>query len=317
MTTTFVQNLSNHKLYIKRNSISTLQINIGKRCNQACHHCHVEAGPKREENMDLKTISRILELVNKTPSIKTVDITGGAPELNPHFRHFVENSKKLNKNIIDRCNLTILLEKGQEDTALFLAKNNVEIIASLPCYEENNVNKQRGRYVFNKSIKALKILNSIGYGKKDSDLILNLVYNPVGEHLPPEQLQLELDYKKSLKDKYNIEFNSLFTITNMPINRYAHSLKRNNKYDNYMKLLMDNFNTQAIDNVMCKNLVSIAWDGVIYDCDFNQMLGIDLKSKITIWDITNFNEVSKNITLADHCYACTAGSGSSCTGVLV
>ena len=237
----FREHITKENISLIRNNISILQINLGKLCNQACHHCHVEAGPKRTEIMSKETIDIILNLLDKAPNIETVDLTGGAPELNPHFKYLVTELTKRQKSIIDRCNLTILFEPGQGDLANFLAENKIEICASLPCYLEENVDGQRGKGVFNKSIEGLLLLNKLGYGK-DPNLILNLVYNPSGINLPPEQKQLEEQYKIHLKEKYNIEFNSLFTITNMPIKRYLHSLIRDNLYEKYMQILNDNFN---------------------------------------------------------------------------
>jgi len=313
----FKEKLSNCDITLHREAIKILQVNIGKRCNQACSHCHVESGPNRTENMEIETVDRILELLENNSDIHTVDITGGAPELNTHFRYFVSKLREMNIDVIDRCNLTVLLEPNQEDTAEFLAKNNVQIVASLPCYMEDNVNKQRGKNVFNKSIDALQKLNNLGYGKEDSNLNLNLVYNPIGAHLPPEQTKLESDYKIYLKDNYGIEFNNLFTITNMPIKRYKHFLELNNKIEEYMHLLSDNFNPEAAKSVMCNELISIGWDGQIYDCDFNQMLEIPLNWKPrNLWDITEFQNVEHNIAIDNHCFGCTAGAGSSCGGAL-
>ncbi len=313
----FKKVLSKHSIKINREKIKILQVNTGKLCNQACHHCHVEAGPKRKEIMPIKVFEKILELLKRNNSIKTVDITGGAPELNNNFRFFVKELKKLNKQVIDRCNLTVLLEKGQETTADFLAKNKVEIIASLPCYQEKNVDGQRGTGVFQKSLLVLKKLNEIGYGIKKSGLILNLVYNPTGIILPPPQLKLEKDYKKYLKNNFDIVFNNLFTITNMPISRYAHALKRDGKMEEYMQLLVQNFNPIAANNLMCKELISISWDGKIYDCDFNQMLNIPHNwIPLNIMQLDDFDEIHKDIAVANHCFGCTAGSGSSCTGSL-
>lgn len=315
---TFEAALRENNIELKRSSVKTLQVNIGKRCNQACSHCHVESGPNRTENMELETVERLVELLKKSPEISIVDITGGAPELNPHFRFFVSQIRKVDKQVIDRCNLTVLFEEGQGDTAQFLAENNVQIVASLPCYMEDNVDSQRGKGVFDKSIAALQLLNNLGYGKIGSGLSLNLVYNPVGEHLPPEQSKLEADYHKHLQDEFGIYFNKLFTITNMPIKRYAHSLKRDGKLKEYMQLLIDNFNPSAVNSVMCRELVSIGWDGQIYDCDFNQMLEIPLNWKQqNIWDIDSFNDIDEGIAVASHCFGCTAGSGSSCGGALV
>lgn len=315
--TTFTQQLSQNNLCLKRGTITTLQVNIGKRCNQACSHCHVESSPTRTENMTGDTVDRLLDLLAAAPHIDTVDITGGAPELNPHFRRFVTGIRALNKTVIDRCNLTILFEPGQENTAQFLAENGVEIVASLPCYLEDNVDKQRGKGVFDKSIRALTLLNNLGYGRENSGLSLNLVYNPVGPHLPPAQAQLEKDYHQHLKEHFDIVFNHLFTITNIPIKRYETYLKRFNQLDTYMTLLKDNFNPAAVDAVMCKSLISVGWDGQVYDCDFNQMLEIPLGEKQqTIWDISSLSDITERIAVRDHCFACTAGAGSSCGGAL-
>lgn len=315
--TTFIETLKKHNIRLTREKVVTLQVNIGKRCNQSCSHCHVESSPTRTENMDEKTIDRLIALLEKAPHIQLVDITGGAPELNPHFRRFVTAIRGMGKGVIDRCNLTVLFEPGQEDTAEFLAQNQVEIVASLPCYLEDNVDKQRGKGVFGKSIRALEILNQLGYGKENSGLILNLVYNPTGPHLPPSQDSLERDYKHYLQEKFGLTFNNLFTITNMPIKRYFDYLKRLHKLDEYQRLLQTNFNVNAAQHVMCNSLISIGWDGNIYDCDFNQMLDIPLNYKpLTIWDIDIFDECIGPIAVADHCFGCTAGAGSSCGGVI-
>jgi radical SAM/Cys-rich protein len=313
----FKKTLDNHNLRLTRQSLTMLQVNIGKRCNQSCSHCHVESSPTRTENMDKKTIDQLLTLLKNTPEIQTVDITGGAPELNPHFKYFVSEIRKMNRLVIDRCNLTVLFEPDQKDTAAFLAEQKVEVVASLPCYLEDNVDKQRGKGVFEKSLEGLKLLNSLGYGVSGSDLILNLVYNPVGPHLPPDQARLEIDYKKNLHDNFGIQFNHLFTITNMPIKRYETFLRRLNKWDDYTQLLQTNFNPAIAGNVMCCSLVSVGWDGKLYDCDFNQMLDMPMQpSSKSIWDIETFNDCSKQIAIADHCFACTAGAGSSCGGAL-
>jgi radical SAM/Cys-rich protein len=310
--------LNDYNIALKRNSVKILQVNIGKRCNQACHHCHVDAGPNRKENMELETIELLLDLLKKESQIHTVDITGGAPELNPNFRYFVSQIRKMDKKVIDRCNLTVLFETDQEETADFLAKNKVQIVASLPCYKEDNVDKQRGKGVFDKSIQALKLLNSLGYGQVGSDLILNLVYNPVGEHLPPNQAKLEADYHLYLKNNFAVVFNSLFTITNMPIKRYAHALERRGKMQEYMQLLIDNFNPDAAKSVMCTELISVGWDGQIYDCDFNQMLDIPINRKpLNLKDIDGFFDIEKGIAFGSHCFGCTAGFGSSCGGSLL
>lgn len=314
----FKETLKEHQIKLTRTHIDTLQVNIGKRCNQACHHCHVEAGPNRTENMTLETIDHILALLRQSPDIHTVDITGGAPELNPHFKYFVHALKDLERHVIDRCNLTVLFEEGQEDTANFLKEHHVEIIASLPCYLEDNVDEQRGKGVFVKSVDALRLLNKLGYGKEDKNLPLNLVYNPVGTHLPPAQASLEQDYKQHLFDTFGIVFNQLFTITNMPIKRFRHMLARDGQLERYMQLLIDHFNPDACNNVMCRNLISIGYDGHIYDCDFNQMLEIPIQSnQKTLWDIDSFDDITQDITVANHCYGCTAGAGSSCGGALI
>lgn len=317
-TRKFTQRLEQDNIPIQRRTLRVLQVNVGKLCNQACHHCHVEAGPQRTEIMSRTTIERLLELLVNAPQVHTVDITGGAPELNPHFRWFVESVRAMGKQVIDRCNLTVLFEPGQEDIASFLAQQQVQVVASLPCYLAENVDKQRGKGVFDKSVRALQLLNRLGYGQPESGLELNLVYNPVGAHLPPAQKKLEQDYKQRLDDAFGIRFNHLFTITNMPINRFADFLRREDKLDDYMQLLIDNFNAQAALNVMCTELVSVGWDGKLYDCDFNQMLEIPVSSsQKTIWQIDRLDDLVGDIALADHCYGCTAGAGSSCGGALL
>ncbi|PIR18058.1 MAG: radical SAM protein [Deltaproteobacteria bacterium CG11_big_fil_rev_8_21_14_0_20_49_13] len=315
----FENNLVEHRIDITHKPLEILQVNVGKLCNQACHHCHVEAGPKRTEIMEKRTVDRLIELLDQSPTIYTVDITGGAPELNPHFRTLVAAARQRNKEVIDRCNLTVFFEKGQEETAHFLKAHQVKVVASLPCYSKKNVDAQRGGGVFDKSIRALLLLNELGYGKNDSGLTLDLVYNPLGAFLPPSQEKLELDYKKELHELFGIEFNHLFTITNMPIKRFLDQLVRENKYEEYMTLLANNFNATAASIVMCRNLISIGWDGNIYDCDFNQMLDIPSgKTKTNIWDIETFDQINKSpIAFANHCYGCTAGAGSSCGGKLI
>lgn len=315
----FTSTLAKHGLSLKRSSLQILQVNIGRRCNQACHHCHVESSPLRTENMDEKTVDRVIELMTASKTIEIVDITGGAPELNPHFRKLVTAARNLNKKVIDRCNLTILFEKDQQDTAQFLKENEVHIVASLPCYSKENVERQRGTGVFNKSIEALKILNSLGYGKSDSNLNLDLVYNPTGPSLPPSQQKLERDYKKELREFFGIEFNHLFTITNMPIKRFLFDLEKSKRLEEYMDLLVNSFNPDALSGVMCKTLVSVSWNGELFDCDFNQMLEIPLgANKTTVWDIDSLDNFQNNrVATANHCYACTAGAGSSCGGALI
>ena len=313
----FQETLENHKLKIDRTQVEVVQVNIGRLCNQACHHCHVEAGPKRKENMDERSVNRVIELIEKSRTVHTVDITGGAPELNPHFRKLVLAARQNGKSVIDRCNLTVFFEPGHEDTARFLRDQEVHIIASLPCYSKERVERQRGRGVFDKSIEALRILNGLGYGK--GNLTLDLVYNPTGPFLPPSQTKLQDDYKQELQELFEIEFNNLFTITNMPIKRFLEDLRKARKLEEYMELLTNAFNPHAAMGVMCRNLVSIAWNGELFDCYFNQMLELPLGAgRSTIWETSSFDEFSeKQITFANHCYACTAGAGSSCGGTIV
>ncbi|MCH2197242.1 MAG: arsenosugar biosynthesis radical SAM protein ArsS [Flavobacteriales bacterium] len=314
----FESTLRKHQIELKRKEIKILQVNIGKLCNLACLHCHVEAGPKRTENMVRKTVNRILDLLRQEPQIHTVDITGGAPEMNENFRYFVSEIRKMGKEVIDRCNLTVFFEPGQEDTIQFLASQKVKVVASLPCYLSDNVDKQRGKGTFVKSIDALQQMNDLGYGKPGSGLELDLVYNPVGEHLPPGQVKLQEDYKVYLKDNFNIEFNQLYTITNMPIKRYAHMLEREGKMVEYMQLLINAFNPRAAEAVMCTELISISYDGQIYDCDFNQMLEIPLNWKDrTVFNIESFSSLEEDIAFDNHCFGCTAGAGSSCAGAIL
>ena len=306
---------------LRRASIDTVQINVGKLCNQACLHCHVDASPKRTEIMARHMLEHALDLV-RAADAQTVDITGGAPELNPSFRYAVETMRGEERRVIDRCNLTILFEPGQQDLAEFLAGMQVEIIASLPCYSEENVTKQRGQGVYDKSIQALRKLNALGYGQAGSGLTLNLIYNPVGAHLPPPQTQLEADYKRELGTRFGIVFNQLYTITNMPIARFAHSLERDGQLDTYMELLASAFNPATLDGLMCRHQVSVSWDGFVYDCDFNQMLDLRLGNgkplRLGEQSADGLLRALKNrdILLDSHCYGCTAGAGSSCGGAL-
>ena len=302
---------------IKKEHIETLQINIGLKCNQACKHCHVNSSPIRTEKMSNEIISLIPKVIEKY-KIKTLDITGGAPEMHPEFRNLITTLSDKNIDIIDRCNLTIFFEDGFEDLPQFLAKNNVIVTASLPCYEKDNVELQRGYGVFDKSINALKILNDLGYGKQKDGLQLNLVYNPVNPILPPSQVILEEDYKRILFEKYNISFNNLYTITNMPINRYADSLNRENKLGSYYKLLKENFNKNNLENLMCKKTISVNWQGQIYDCDFNQQINLKgNKGPKTLSDLINKSfKFDYRVAVKGHCFACTAGAGSSCGGTL-
>lgn len=315
----FAETLVQHGVGNMRKPLEVVQVNFGKLCNQSCAHCHVEAGPKRAEIMVGRTIGRVLELVSKASSVHTVDITGGAPELNPHFRQFVSAVRALRKNVIDRCNLSVLLEKGQETTARFLHDERVRIVASLPCYSKDNVDQQRGDGVFEKSLRALKLLNELGYGIEGTGLELDLVYNPSDAVLPPNQADLEKSYRDELKGLSGIEFNRLYTITNMPIGRFLCELERSGNFQAYMECLAASFNPQAALGVMCNNLVSVGWDGRLYDCDFNQMLGIPLgRVKRSIWDVESLEAelAQAPIAFADHCYGCTAGAGSSCRGSL-
>ena len=301
-----------------RGRVSTLQINVGKLCNQACGHCHVEAGPARTESMTAPVAERVLELLAASPEIACVDITGGAPELNPNFRRLVIRAGELGRAIIDRCNLTVLFEPGMEGLADFLAAHRVQIVASLPCYTAGNVDSQRGRGVFDKSIRALQTLNSLGYGKPGSRLILNLVYNPLGASLPPGQRGLEADYKDQLRRHFGIEFHALLTIANMPIRRFADFLRRSGKYAGYMALLADHFNPATVPELMCRSLVSVGWDGALYDCDFNQMLELGIGGRrLTVMDLESFGDLAdRRIATGAHCFGCTAGAGSSCGGAL-
>jgi radical SAM/Cys-rich protein len=306
---------------VVRDEVKTLQINVGKFCNQACHHCHVEAGPKRTEIMPPEVAHQVLRVLAASPSITTVDITGGAPELNPNFRQIVGEARKLGLHIIDRCNLTVLFEPGQERLAEFLAENEVEVIASLPCYTASNVDQQRGRGVFEKSIHALQVLNRLGYGLPGSNLNLNLVYNPLGASLPPPQEQLEADYKRQLQEHFGIHFHQLYTLSNMPIKRFAAYLNQNQMLESYMSLLVNHFNPSTVPQLMCRSLVSVSWDGKLYDCDFNQMLDIEMDSpegeSRSIWNLDSLTQLAgKRIATASHCFGCTAGAGSSCTGSL-
>jgi radical SAM/Cys-rich protein len=304
---------------IYRTKLDTLQVNLGYRCNQQCLHCHVNAGPRRKENMTEETVDQIIAYMQKNRP-KNLDLTGGAPEMNPHFQKLVRAARDLDVHVMDRCNLTILFEEGQSELAEFLAQNQVEVIASLPCYLEENVDGQRGKGVYGGSIKGLQRLNALDYGKDGSGLVLNLVYNPTGPYLPPPQQTLEQDYKKHLKENFDIEFNQLFTITNMPIKRFGSTLISKGTFDEYMKLLKDSFSEGNLQGVMCRSLVSIDWQGFVYDCDFNQQLelpaNLSNKPKTHIADLMDLDIEGKPIVIADHCYACTAGQGSSCGGAL-
>jgi radical SAM/Cys-rich protein len=315
----FAQTLATKSLSLRRARPEILQVNVGKLCNLTCVHCHVNAGPKRKEIMLRATIDRIIDWLAKT-DIPIVDLTGGAPEMIPDFRYFIEQVKSLqaHRHIIDRCNLTILLERGHEDLVAFFAKNKVEIIASMPCYSAENVNAQRGEGVFEGSITALQLLNSLGYGI-DPDLPLHLVYNPVGAFLAPSQAELETDYKRELKQHFGIVFNNLYTLTNLPIGRFASYLRHNNKLDEYMELLIQAFNPATIDGLMCRNTISVGWRGEVYDCDFNQQLGMhwDNRKPFFLWDVDPNKIDNRDIMTGNHCFGCTAGAGSTCGGAIV
>ena len=292
------------------------QVNVGKMCNQVCAHCHVDAGPDRKEIMTRETMQQCLNVL-KNNDFNTVDLTGGAPEMNPDFRWFVEEIKKLGKHVMVRCNLTIVLANPKyHDLPDFFKKHKVEVISSLPFYNAQRTDRQRGNGVFDKSIKALQMLNAVGYGKKNSGLTLNLVYNPSGAFLPASQSQLESDFKRALMKDYAIEFNNLFAITNLPISRFLDYLIKSGNYENYMDKLVNAFNPAAVTNLMCRNTLSIGWDGYIFDCDFNQMLDLKVASPgadhISNFDSNTINE--RSIVTGNHCYGCTAGAGSSCGG---
>jgi len=303
---------------LRRGALTTLQLNIGKRCNLACHHCHVESGPKRQEAMDRRGAERILELLAGSPGVELLDLTGGAPELNPHFRFLVEGARGLGRRVMDRCNLTVFFEAGQQDTPAFLARHGVELVASLPCYSAENVEQQRGRGVFGRSIDALRRLNALGYAAPGSGLELHLVHNPLGAFLPPAQAALEADYRNRLRADFDVVFGRLLTLANMPIKRFAHDLRRTGEYEAYMSLLVNHFNPQTVPALMCRELVSVGYDGRLYDCDFNQQLEIPLAGRPrTIWEIEDLADIEgEPVETASHCFGCTAGNGSSCGGSL-
>lgn len=304
---------------VSRGALSTVQVNLGYLCNQQCLHCHVNAGPNRKEMMDLKTINQLKNYLSSSGA-DNLDLTGGAPELNPHFRELVSYAKGIGMHVIDRCNLTVLEEPGQENLAEFLTEQEVEITASLPCYLEENVNAQRGKDVYTKSIRSLQKLNSLGYGKQDSRLVLNLMFNPQGPVLPPPQQQLEADYRQYLSAHFGVVFNQLYTLTNMPIKRFGSTLISRGEFEPYMALLRDAYQEQNIQQLMCRNTISIDWQGYLYDCDFNQMLDLGLRDQsgaaLHISDLKRKNLQNRPVRVADHCYGCTAGQGSSCGGAL-
>jgi len=298
--------------------VTALQVNVGKRCNQACGHCHVEAGPSRTEEMTRETAALVIEALRRHPGITTLDITGGAPELNPSFEFLVVEARRLGRHVLDRCNLTILFVPGQERLAQFLADQGVEVVASLPYYLADRTDAQRGQGVFEQSITALRLLNSLGYGQPDTGLTLNLVYNPTGAFLPPAQAAIEAEYKRELEKRHGIVFNHLFTITNMPIARFRHFLERSGNYDKYLSRLAAAFNPDAAPNVMCRSLVSVGYDGLLYDCDFNQMLDLPVSASVPrhIGDFDAFLLARRPIVTGNHCLGCTAGAGSSCGGAV-
>jgi radical SAM/Cys-rich protein len=304
---------------IRRERLETLQVNLGYKCNQTCVHCHVNAGPTRTEEMDLDTVRVVLRFLEAAHAI-TLDITGGAPELNPHFRDLVANARDLGAHVIDRCNLTVLEEPGQEDLAEFLAREDVEVTASLPCYTEELVDRQRGKGVYETSIRAIKRLNALGYGAEGSRLALNLVYNPQGPSLPPAQEELEADYKRILGERSGIRFNRLYTLANMPIARFGSTLISRGQFDAYMTLLQESFREENLGAVMCRSLISVDWQGNVYDCDFNQMLGLPLsiagRPRVRLADLIGRDLAGNPIVVKNHCFGCTAGQGSSCGGAL-
>jgi radical SAM/Cys-rich protein len=314
----FDQQLDHHQLpQLQSGKINTMQVNLGKLCNMTCDHCHVDAGPDRREIMTDETIQDCLKALAH-PDFQTLDLTGGAPEMNPHFREMVIQATQLNKQVIDRCNLTILLAPGYQDLPYFLAAHQVEIVASLPCYLEENTNAQRGDGAFQKSIQALKILNALGYGKNNSSLKLTLVYNPVGFSLPPDQAELETAYRRELKTQFDIEFTNLITITNMPISRFLSDLVDQGKLEEYMERLVNAFNPETISGLMCRSIISVDWQGNLFDCDFNQMLNlpVSVPTQRHIRDFHSEKLQKRNLVTNQHCYGCTAGAGSSCGGAI-
>ncbi len=310
----FEEKLAAHRLNLRRTGLQTLQINVGRKCNQACRHCHVDAAPWRTEMIGKETAYRVGEwILKRRPPV--VDLTGGAPELSEYFRYFVETARSAGCHVIDRNNLTIIETPGYDYLPEYLAKHQVEIVASLPCYSQENVNKQRGNGAFEKSISALQKLNAVGYG---SQLVLNLVYNPLGANLPAPQAELEADYKVELRQRFGIEFTRLFTITNQPIARFAEDLRQHDQWDSYLELLANSFNPATVDGLMCRSTLSVGWMGEVFDCDFNQMLKRQLRNgkPLFLWDVTPARLEGWEIQTGVHCLACTAGCGSSCTGVL-
>ncbi|XP_041472086.1 uncharacterized protein LOC121421457 [Lytechinus variegatus] len=321
---------------LRKIDIEILQLNIGLYCNQACNHCHVESSPRRKEMMDRETAEKCIDILEKSPNVHTLDLTGGAPELCSQFRYLASEGRRLGRKVIDRCNLTALLEPGQEDTPEFMAELGVTVIASLPCYSAKNVNLQRGSQVFQRSVAALQTLNELGYGQPGSGLELHLVYNPLGGFLPPPQGPLEQKYKEELDEAFGIKFNNLFTITNVPVKRFTDFLVRRNELEDYMNMLVRNFNPAAVEGLMCRNYINVGWDGRIFDCDLNQQLDLSSRRPLniqsdtsghaipsglkgpSIWDITSATDFADlGIVTDNHCFGCTAGSGSSCQGATV
>lgn len=317
----FQEQLSERGVHpLRASRIQILQVNVGKVCNQTCSHCHVDAGPDRRENMSPEVADACLRLLDRA-GIDTLDITGGAPEMNPEFRRLVSGARSLGCRVIDRCNLTILVAPGFTDLPEFLAEHQVEVVASLPCYLESNVDKQRGDRVFQRSLEALRRLNALGYGQPESPLKLTLVYNPTGYSLPPDQEKLEGDYRRELRSRYGIEFTQLFTITNMPISRFLADLQNNGKYDLYMQKLVQAFNPATLEGLMCRSMLSVDWLGNLFDCDFNQMLDLPALARQDL-NVLNLSDASlaalrtRLIMTGRHCFGCTAGAGSSCSGSL-
>ena len=304
---------------LRRGALETLQVNLGYRCNQSCLHCHVNAGPTRTEVMSRETVTDVLAFLG-VAGVKRLDLTGGAPELNPHFRELVTRARELGVHVMDRCNLTVLEEPGQEDLAAILAAHEVEIVASLPCYLEDNVDRQRGKGVFERSVRGLRTLNALGYGAPGGRLALNLVYNPQGPSLPPPQVALEADYRKRLGEEHGVRFTALYTLANMPIQRFGSTLVTKGQFNEYMALLRGAHRDENLDSVMCRSLVSVDWQGNVYDCDFNQMLGLPLavdgRSRVQLSELIGRDLRGNPIAVRDHCYGCTAGQGSSCGGAL-
>jgi radical SAM/Cys-rich protein len=304
---------------IARGRVEVLQVNVGYRCNQTCVHCHVNAGPTRTESMPREIADEVLRYLRQT-RVPTLDITGGAPELNANFRYLVAEARALGIHVMDRCNLTITQQPGQEDLIAFLAEHEVEVVASMPCYLEDNVDRQRGDGVFQASLQALRAFNAAGYAQPGSGLTLNLVYNPQGPSLPPNQHKLEQDYRRILGQEHGIAFNRLYTLANMPIKRFGSTLVSKGQFAGYMRLLKDNYHAENLSQVMCRSLLSVDWQGYVYDCDFNQMLGLPLKlghkPRVKLSDLLQVPVIGNPIQIADHCFGCTAGQGSSCGGAL-